>query len=235
MTDYSAINGLPLPEDDDIINFNEAFGGYAQAIDSRLHPRYSTTTDRDAAITPAAGRTPGMQASTGNTPQMFFDNNVWDDWGAWTYVRKGTNEAKAATGAIAADSALLFGCFPNSMYEVEAVLMPFATGTAGLTGFTFNFLYGGVKNIDRTVMGPAPGSTNYENYAMSSRLWPAATDTTVGHPGTASESIIVEARAIFSTVASTTFNVFWGASTALGGAFMTMHSASYIRWRRLQP
>lgn len=234
MTDFSTINQFPLPEDDDIINYNEAFGGYARAVDTVLHPRFATTAARDAAITVGGGRTPGMQASSVTAPQMFYDDSTWDDWGAWTYLRKGTTETRASSTSLVADSVFTFGCFPTATYEVEGYFLPSTTGTAGVNGFVFNFLYGGAKVIDRSVQGSAPTATAFGNYQMTSRLYPAATDTICGFPGVTS-SIVVRAHAIFTTVTGTTFTVNWGATNAVGGANVNMFSASYIRWRRLTP
>lgn len=79
MTTSSSVSGLPLPENNDLLNAQATFGGYASAADNLLVPRFATTTDRNTAF--AGGVSAGQMCSITNSgtfgEPMIFDGSNW--------------------------------------------------------------------------------------------------------------------------------------------------------------
>lgn len=119
MATATTINGFPKPELSDVPNIETAVGNFANAVDSRVIPVFSTTGARDTAI-PSPSQ--GMHCEVTGTGEHYrYNGTVWV--GATPrYIYKASNESVTSSTVVQSDNDFFFNVEANSLYVVELFL-----------------------------------------------------------------------------------------------------------------
>jgi hypothetical protein len=132
VTTSSAVSGLPLPENTDILDANGAFGGYANGIDTILVPKFTSVTNRtypagDITKPPrgtSAGQLSVITGTTVNEPtylQMCEGADSWKTLEQEVTIHKPVDTARASTTTLTADPHLSV-VLPIGVWSIEAFL-----------------------------------------------------------------------------------------------------------------
>lgn len=189
--------------------------------DSRLaDPRPLVETSGPTVLTPAAIPDGYLLTRTGSTITGTDPGTLGGGGGGWTVIGKPTNENRASTTSLAADTDLAFTMDNGATYVVRGFIMFDTTATAdfkwGLSGPT------GTARVARH--GMAAGGTAFATIAGDSALTPSVAVT-----GTGTVAGVVEFTAVIITTSTATFAFRWSQNTSDAGN-TTVLAGSYIEW-----
>lgn len=233
MTALSAVSRIPLPTDDDILDYSGICANFCNAVDSMLIPRYNSTAERDAAH--ASSSTPGeictIADSSGGV--LVQTRGV----GGWVTVEdvevafKPTATSQTNNTTLTADPHLKFTLLPNSTYIVKGKVSYFS-GSPNPDIKTGWIVTGtGLTTIARVIYGGHDGSATAGEPGFVSHSTNLTTPVSIG--------LIDNSRKFFEvmlclTTGSTSVLIeyAWSQNTNNGTA-LTLHEGSYLEANRI--
>jgi hypothetical protein len=123
----TTINGFPKPELSDVPNIETAVGNFADAVDARVVPVFSTTGGRDTAISaPSFGQ---MAAVSGTGELYMYNGSVWVSARPRT-IYKASNESVTSSTVAQNDNDFFVSVEANSKYWIE-LWISYTAATSG--------------------------------------------------------------------------------------------------------
>jgi len=159
MSALSPISRIPLPTDDDILDYNGICGNFANFMDTVLVPRYSSTAARDAAH--ASGSTVGeiiaIAEPSGAVKLQTYTVAGWATVEDIETAYKQTSTARSSTSTPAPDPDLKFTLVPNSTYIIKGRVSYHVTSPTPDVKFRWGVTGSGLTCIARCVIGGHDG------------------------------------------------------------------------------
>lgn len=159
MTTTTTVAGLTLPENTDLLNAQQTFGGYATGADGVLIPRFATTTTRDAAF--ASGATAGQMCVVTNSgtfaEPMIYDGVQWNFIGP-VIENRITSVFTTTSTTLANVTGLSASVRAGYVYEFELFL--FGLSAVSGAGYSFGYTFPSGTVVDGVVLGQGRTATS---------------------------------------------------------------------------
>lgn len=228
MATTTTINGFPKPELSDVPNIETAVGNFADAVDSRVVPVFSTTGARDTAIPSPSF---GMMAAVSGTGELYmYNGSVWVSARPRT-IYKTSNETVTSSTTLQNDNDFFLSVEANSLYVVELdLVLTGATGGDFRSLWTFPSGCTGFRSRIALQEGAA-ASTPDDMKAPVSTIADTNQDTGTIGTLTSEGSIFKETLSLDTAGTSGTLQFTWCQATSSGTA-TTVYAGSVLRcWK----
>ena len=170
MTALSAVSRIPLPTDDDVLDFNGICANFCNYVDNILIPRYNSIAERDSAHASSVtvGEICTVSDASGGVLLQTYAPGGWVTVEDIETVFKAADTARASTTTLAADPDLKFNLLPSSTYLIRGMLgfhsasaspdIKMAWSVTGSATTVSSIVYGGSEGL---ASGGEPGFVSY--------------------------------------------------------------------------
>lgn len=223
MTSYSPIAGLPLPEANDLLVAERAFGDYASAVDTLLIPQYTTVAARNTAMN--SGKITGQLCAVAGELQ-WWDGSTWWNFGDTRYAFKSVDTVRTSTATPTPDPHLTI-TLTTGRWLVEChTYWTCAVTTVNVQAHWDSS--GGTITGSRCVVS-CPAGTTDRNNSLSATVSPAL-GTSIATGALASSVVRMETVLVDVGAASDTLRFNW-AQAASSASGLTLAARSHISYR----
>jgi len=155
MSTPTTINGFPKPDLSDSPNISTAVGNFADAIDSRVIPIFSTTGARDTAI---PSPTYGMHCEVTGTQEYYrYNGTTWVS-AAPRIIYKTANQSYSSDATLNPDDHFICNLEANSLYW-GSIIVYYSSGTTSDFRTLWTFPSGCTGLRFYTALRPAAADT----------------------------------------------------------------------------